>query len=222
MEIDGFSHFPPETLDFLTALRANNDRDWFAANKPTYERAVKQPAEDFCRAMTQRLDELTGLRHRSKIFRVHRDVRFSRDKTPYNAHLHISFMPVTDGFLNPGWFFGLEPDRLVAGTGVFELAKARLDAFRARIAGDDGDDLAALLQDLSGNGARLSEPELKRVPQPYPVDHPHAQLLRHKSLSGWEDFAAPRLACENGFAENCLTAFVRLKPLFDWLAAGRD
>ncbi|WP_265518489.1 DUF2461 domain-containing protein [Nitratireductor luteus] len=218
MKADEFSQFPTQTLDFLTDLSANNDRDWFAQNKPVYESALKVPAEDFCRAMTARLEDLTGLPHRPKIFRIHRDIRFSRDKTPYNAHLHISFMPEMDGTLRPGWYFGLEPGRLTAGTGVFEFAKSDLDAFRARLAGEDGARLAKLVESFSGE-IRLADPELKRVPQPYPADHPRADLLRRKSLSGWVDFASPREACESGFADGCFDAFCRLKPLFDWLAA---
>ncbi|MCT7375702.1 DUF2461 domain-containing protein [Chelativorans salis] len=218
MKADGFSHFPAETLEFLVALRANNDRDWFAQNKAAYERAVKRPAEDFCRAITARLDELSGLPHRPKIFRIHRDIRFSRDKTPYNTHLHISFTPDTDAGHRPGWYFGLEPELLTVGTGVFEFKNADLDAFRARVAGEDGERLATLIEDFPV-GIRLSKPELKRVPQPYPADHPRAELLRRKSLAGWVDFADPSKACESGFADRCFDAFVRLKPLFDWLNA---
>lgn len=214
----GFSHFPAETLEFLTALRANNDRDWFAANKANYERAVKRPAEDFCRAMSAHLDELTGLVHRPKIFRIHRDVRFSNDKTPYNTHLHISFVPETGAATPPGWYFGLAPDYLTAGAGTFQYEKAGLDAFRARLAGKDGEALTAILERLP-DGSRLSEPELKRVPQPYPADHPRADLLKRKSLAGWIDFADPREASQGGFTDRCFEAFVRLKPLFDWLNA---
>lgn len=218
MEAQGFSHFPPETLDFLTALRANNERDWFAGNKAVYERAVKRPAEDFCRAMSARLDELAGLTHRSKIFRIHRDVRFSRDKTPYNTHLHISFTPQTDAAPQPGWYLGLEPGYLTAGVGTFTFEKGALDAFRARVAGADGEKLQQLIERLP-DGIRLSEPELKRVPQPYPADHPRAGFLQRKSLAAWIDFADPREACESGFTDRCFDAFVRLKPLFDWLIA---
>lgn len=218
MDSDSFSHFPAETLDFLTALRANNDRDWFAENKTVYERTVKAPAEEFCRAMTARLEDMTGQPLRPKIFRIYRDIRFSRDKRPYNAHLHISFTPETGGTPRPGWYFGLEPDLLTAGVGIFELAGADLDAFRARVADKDGERLARLIEDFPGS-VRLSSPELKRVPQPYAADHPHAELLRRKSLSGWVDFANPREACEHGFVDRCLDAFALMKPLFNWLNA---
>ncbi|WP_159586407.1 DUF2461 domain-containing protein [Chelativorans xinjiangense] len=217
MDGGGFSHFPGEALDFLTALRANNNRDWFTENKAVYERAVKAPAEDFCRVVTGRLEEMTGLPHRPKIFRIHRDVRFSRDKTPYNAHLHISFMAETGSTSQPGWYFGLEPERLTAGTGVFELYKGDLDAFRARVAGKDGERLARLIGQLPAD-VRVSKPELKRVPQPYAADHPRADLLRRKSLTGWMDFANPREACESRFMDRCLAAFIGLKPVFDWLS----
>lgn len=219
MTMDGFSRFPPEALDFLSALKANNDRDWFAQNKDVYERAVKAPAEEFCSVITPRLEKLTGMRHRARIFRIHRDVRFSRDKTPYNAHLHIAFMAQADGPLEPGWFFGLEPQRLVVGTGVFELTATALDAFRARVAGADGDALSGLMTRLERDGVRFGEPELKRVPQPYAADHGNADLLRRKSLTCWLDDDAPGRACRAGFAEDCLRSFTRLKPVFDWLSA---
>lgn len=219
MTIAGFSRFPPEALDFLSALKANNDRDWFARNKSVYQRAFKAPAELFCRAIGPELEALTGLPHEAKIYRIHRDVRFSRDKTPYNAHLHISFMPRTSGPLRPGWYFGLEPARLVVGTGVFETSGAALDALRERLAGSDGARLSELMRQLALEGIGFNEPELKRVPQPYPGDHPRADLLRRKSLIAWHERSDPRDACREGFAGRCMTAYARLRPLFDWLAA---
>jgi len=92
-EAKPFEAFPGDALTFLQDLRANNERAWFNEHKKTYETAIKQPAEAFCRAMATALETLTDQPHGHKIFRIHRDVRFSKDKTPYNTHLHIAFTP---------------------------------------------------------------------------------------------------------------------------------
>ena len=163
----GFAGFPKEAVKFLSDLKANNTRDWFTANKATYEAAIKGPAAEFCEAMSRKLEKLTGTPCKSKVFRIHRDLRFSKDKTPYNAHLHISFTPETDQASPPCWFFGLEPKRIVLGTGTFGFDKQALEAYRERIDGLDGRKLAKLFEKLAGQGARTGEPDLKRVPSGY-------------------------------------------------------
>jgi sugar phosphate isomerase/epimerase len=102
-----------DTIDFLGRLRVNNDRQWFEAHRTDYDAHVKRPGEAFASALAGQLEAATGEPHDCRIFRIHRDVRFSKDKTPYNAHLHISFSP--DGGCKeggPAWMFGLDPDGL--------------------------------------------------------------------------------------------------------------
>jgi len=216
---DGFPGFPKEAVKFLTDLKANNTRDWFTANKTVYEAAIKQPAAGFCEAMSARLEKMTGTPCRSKVFRIHRDLRFSKDKTPYNAHLHISFIPETGQTSPPCWFFGLEPERIVLGAGTFGFDKQALEAYRERVGGPDGKKLAKLMEKLGANGARTGEPELKRVPPGYDQDHAHADLLRRKGLSAWIDMADVKAATSPGFVATCQLNFKTLKPLYQWLAA---
>ena len=209
--------FSAETLEFLETLKANNTRDWFQANKAVYERAVKQPAEAFSAEMACQLEDLTGIAHKPKVFRIHRDVRFSKDKTPYNAHIRISFSPMTDrDDVPPAWFFGFQPGHWALGTGVFAFEKRALERFRDRVAGEDGAALEKLLGALKKKKIRLSDPDLKRVPTGWPQDHARADLLRHKGLAAWidrEDVTAIR----PGMVKSCMSDFTRLKPLFDWL-----
>ena len=87
----------PDTQAFLRDLRANNDRDWFNAHKATYERVYKAPAEAFVAELRPRLEALAGVTLGGKVFRIHRDVRFSKDKSPYNTHLHIGFQHQRSG-----------------------------------------------------------------------------------------------------------------------------
>ena len=136
--------------------------------------------------MLPKLLDLTGIEHDAKRFRINRDIRFSKDKTPYNTHLHISFKPRAR--LIPTWFFGLSPDYLTAGVGTFGFDKPQLEAYRKRIDSPHGDALAASLEDLTNKGARISEPELKRLPKGFDADHRHGPLLRRKSLAVWMDF----------------------------------
>lgn len=211
--------FPEETLRFLGDLRRNNDRGWFAARKTVFERAVKQPSEMFRDLMVDELARARGQTHTAKIFRIHRDVRFAKDKTPYNTHIHISFFAEPSHGLEPAWFFGLDPDSLSLGVGNFAFDKGGLRGFRDRVGGDDGKDLTILLSRLVGDGARVGEPELKRVPTGFDPDHPRADLLRRKGLSAWIDLAGPGVATEPGFIAECSRVFARFRPLAEWMEA---
>lgn len=211
-----FSGFPAETLQFLTDLQTNNNREWFAANKAVYERAIKQPAADFAAAMCAQLATLTGNQHRSKIFRIYRDVRFSKDKTPYNSYLHLSFTPDNGMSMPPGWFFGLDPDHFTLGAGIFAFDKAQLDTYRQAVSGEQGEKLQKQLAKLEKHGIRMREkPELKRTPPGYSAEHPQAHLLRRKGLTVWQDFA-PEIVTGDVVA-HCLRSFKTLQPITQWL-----
>ena len=132
-----FEGFPDSTLKFLQDLRKNNDKAWFNEHRTDYEAAFKRPAQDFCAAMEERLTELAGMPLNSKVYRVNRDLRFSKDKTPYNTHLHISFRPGTGVSSAPSFAFGLDPKMLTVGAGTFGFEK-QLDSYRENMSGDAG------------------------------------------------------------------------------------
>ena len=209
--------FSTDSTAFLQDLAKNNDREWFAANKARYEQYLKKPAAAFAQEMAGKLEALTGTPHKPKVFRIYRDVRFSKDKTPYNTHLRISFAPEGEAKTPPGWFFGIEQDHVVVGTGVFGYEKAELERFRDRIAGSDGAALEKILGKLKATGVRIGEPDLKRVPAGYDADHPRSDLLRHKGLTVWVDQSDAKSAYGEKAVANCLAEFRKLKPVFDWL-----
>lgn len=213
----GFHRFPKDTLSFLRALAANNTRTWFADHKSEYESALKVPAERFCVAMNGSLERLTGRRHTAKIFRIHRDVRFSRDKTPYNAHLHISFTPEVESDSLPAWMFGVDPIRLTLGVGIFAFEPTVLDTYRRRVQQIDGAELQKIIERLRSTGVRVGEPELKRVPAGFDADTAPGDLLQRKGITAWIDHADPETIATGTLIESCMGDFKRLKPLFDWL-----
>lgn len=211
--------FPEATITFLQELRANNNREWFQQNRTAYDENIKQPASTFCDLMTDDLERLTGRSHTAKIFRIHRDVRFSADKTPYNTHLHISFTPETDKSAVPSWMFGVDPGKCSIGVGTFAFDKSTLESYRTRVAGNDGAKLKKLLARLERGGVRVSEPELKRVPRGYDDQLPAKDLLRRKGLTGWIEYGDATMVTKAGITSSCLDDFKQLRPLFDWLVA---
>lgn len=212
----GFSGFPQDAFRFLAGLKANNSREWFTENRQRYETSLRWPAEAFAAALCNGLEEMTGAAHRAKIFRIHRDVRFSKNKTPYNAHLHIGFMPEREASA-VGWYFGMYPKKVTLGAGVFALEKETLSRFRQRLDSEDGDELRAICETLLNAGFRLSEPELKRVPPPFPADHRNADNLRRKSLAAWRDFVDADWLTGPKAVSTCFETFRTLTPLNNWL-----
>lgn len=209
--------FPKGTVEFLKALKANNNRDWFNKNKSVYNAEVKKPADQFCALMTNALGVLTGTAHTSKVFRVYRDVRFSKDKTPYNTHLHICFFPQTAGGQSPVWFFGLEPDQLTFGAGMFAFEKPTLEIYRNLVDGPDGKTLTVLIDRLRREGVRVGDPELRRVPSGFDRDHEFGEVLRRKGLTAWCDSKDTARASQPNLIEFSMASFDRLRSLTDWL-----
>lgn len=186
---DGFETLITRANTFFTQLKANNTRDFYEAHKATYTADIKKPAELLADLLAEDIAKATGKAHKPKLFRIHRDVRFSKDKTPYNAHLHIMW---SRPCLGPTWFFGSSPEYLFLGMGIMGLEKDSLTTYRTMI-DRHGDDLTDA---IDASGARIGTwgPDpLKRVPKPFDQDHPHAELLKRKALTlttelpnGWE------------------------------------
>jgi uncharacterized protein (TIGR02453 family) len=198
-------------------LRETNDRAWFAAHKADYEAFLKAPGEAFIAALRPELEALAGRPLGAKLFRLQRDVRFSKDKTPYNLYLRAGFMPAAGDRNGPGYYFGLEPDRFMLGGGCFDLEGPTLDAYRRAV--DDeatGAALARLIDGLTAQGFQLDAPSLKRVPAPYPADHPRGELLKRKGLPAFCEAPIPaRGPIADG--ATCLAAFRAVTPLHRWL-----
>lgn len=197
-----------DARQFLIELAANNDRDWFSRNKARYDTHLKRPAERLLAELGGTIAALAGSPVRGKLFRPHRDVRFSEDKEPYHTHLHLLWT-APDG---RGWFFGLSPDYASAGAGMMVFLPEMLEHWYEAVAGAHGETLAA---SLDAGGWRLNPPDLKRVPPPYPPDHPREALLRRKGLIAWVDDLDAALLDDPRGALN--EAFTGLSPVSGWL-----
>ena len=210
--MNDFDTLVPDALAFFDDLAANNSRDWFAENKPRYEAAVKRPAEDLLTALGAWLEAEIGAAQTPKLYRIHRDLRFSKDKTPYNTHMHLQWSDKATGICH---LFGASRDYVSAGVGAMVFDKPALERWRDRIADEGGADFARLVGGLQDAGFRLEPPALKRVPAPHPQDHPRGELLKRKGIVLWYDFSADDKSRPMAVLEDI---FARLAPFRTVLA----
>ncbi len=207
---DELNTFPEDARAFLRDLSANNTRDWFNEHKARYEAELKHPALALLDIVGADIERMTGARATTKLFRPQRDVRFSKDKTPYHTHLHMSWSTGRAG--GTGWFLGIAPEYVSAGAGAFGFDKAALGRWREAVAGPDGAHWAELVAQASRKGARLNVPALKRVPSAYGKDHAQADLLRRKGLAFWFDADEAQLK-KDGLIAWIRTVFSELLPV---------
>ncbi len=214
--------FTPESLAFLAVLAANNSKDWFTANRKSYEEHIKAPAEQLKADLALTLTERCGQDMAAKIFRLNRDLRFSKDKTPYNTHVRMAFWPEGGAFKGktaqpPSFFLSIEPDHLVIGAGIMAFSSTMLNAYRNALATGDGALLQDLLSGLGSAGFTLSEPDLKKPAPGFSADHPHTELSRHKGLAAWKTLPGTSLITQPGAANSLLDAWQPVFPLWTWL-----
>ena len=214
-----FRSFGPELAAFLKDLRSNNERGWFTANRERYEETVREPARAFIRAMAPALaaisphfradDRKTG----GSLMRIHRDTRFSRDKTPYKTNVGIQFRHALGRDVHaPGFYVHLEPGSAFLGAGVWRPDSSALFMIRARI-DEEPDAWREVRDDEAFRAAfRLGGESLKTMPRGFARDHALAEDLRRKDFIAlhelpigdalgpeFPDLAAARMRDSGGF-----------------------
>jgi uncharacterized protein (TIGR02453 family) len=212
-----------ELLAFLKDLKANNNKEWFTANKTRYE-AAKTEFETFITDLFARVavfDPSIGhLKAKQCIFRIYRDVRFSKDKSPYKSHFgaHISIAPKkSEIHTRSGYYIHVEPgDSMLAG-GAYLPQGDWLKGIRQEI-DYNGADLVKILEnaDFKKTFGELEGEKLARMPKGYPEDHTYIELLKMKSFLATHKVTDAELAKAN-FVETAAEVFKTLKPLGDFL-----
>ena len=194
-----FTGFRPEAIQFLVDLSDNNDRAWFQPRKGEYERLLKEPLEALISALAERF-EARGIPLRAdpskSPFRIYRDVRFSKDKSPYKTNLGASFPWVGEAsgdgggrshdanVHSSGGYFHLSPGEIFVGGGIWHPDKPWLESFRRHVVDEPGG--IRKLADEPGFKATfgsLGGDSLVRVPTGFPPDHPDVELLKLKDVT---------------------------------------
>ena len=189
-------YFTKDTFGFLKDLAANNRRDWFAANKARYEDHVKVPALRFIQDFQGHLSRISphfaaGPR---SLFRIHRDTRFSKDKSPYKTHTGIHFRHDQAGDVHaPGYYVHLEPGACFVGLGIWHPDGPTTRRIREAIVEDPAGWKKAAYAKRFSSAFEMSGDRLKRPPRGFDPEHPLAEDLK------WKDFIGGRSVPQSFF-----------------------
>lgn len=202
------------TFNFLEDLKRNNNRDWFAEHKDTYEKA-KQNAKDVFNTINISLQQHDEI-EKSKMMRIYRDVRFSKDKTPYKAHFANSYSRLGKE-LRGGYFLRIRPGESFLAGGFWEPNKEDLFRIRKEIE-LDASEIRAIVkakeyQKYFGNQFE-SFNELKTAPRGFDKAHPDVDLLRKKGFIAVRNFTDEEVLSAN-FEDEVAQSFKALRPFFN-------
>jgi len=223
--IISFKGFPRETVTFLKNLAANNDKAWFEKNRAAYETDVMGPARLFVRDMGGALEKIApGVvadpRVNGSIFKIHRDVRFGRDKTPFKTNLGLWFWEGERKRMEcSGFYFHLEPETFMAGVGMYMFSPGVLKLYReAVIHPKKGDKLHHIINTIIKKGGYSPGGSYyKKVPCGFDPGHKNAELLRYNGIWAGRETKIPEEFFSEILVQYCLKIYKDLLPLHRWL-----
>ncbi|MDN5757557.1 MAG: DUF2461 domain-containing protein [Tomitella sp.] len=202
-----FTGIPFAGLDFYEDLEADNSRVWWSEHKHIYTESVRAPMEALAA-------ELEGEFGTPKLFRPYRDVRFSKDKTPYKTHQGV----VVHTAPGTGYYVAINAAGMSVSGGAYSLSPQQLARLRATIDDDArGAELEAIVDALRERGLTIGGHALKTHPRGYPADHPRIALLRHKSLHAHREFGSPEWLETPAAADRVRAEWRAIAPLVEWL-----
>jgi len=215
-----FAGIPDDGLAFLEDLEERNTKEFFEPNKRLFRDHLQAPFEALLAGAAARM-EAAGIGVGSpKVFRIHRDLRFSKDKTPYKTNMagYVRHRPDGGPESDTGYYVSFAPSGLYVGGGLYRPARAQLERIRAAVASDiEGRALADLLDAAAGHGLEVGLDPLQRMPKPYSADHPRAHLLRARSLVlGRHHERGPWLVTTE-VLDRLVEDWRRIAPLHRWL-----
>ena len=203
-----FRGWPDAALDFYRRLEQDNTRAFWLANKETYERDVKAPLEALSELVAEEFGPL-------RVFRPNRDVRFSKDKSPYKTRAYAA----TEGEGGESYYVEISANGLVLASGYWMMANDQLDRYRRSV--DDehaGTELERILADLAAQKLTNEGPGLKTAPRGYPRDHPRVELLRCKSVALMRRFPPARWLSTPAAYDRVVEVWRAARPMNVWLA----
>jgi uncharacterized protein (TIGR02453 family) len=219
----GFGGFPPEAMTFFRALKKHNTREWFQPRKEIYDEKVKGPMLELVTALMRRLADFAP-HHvgdpNKAIYRIYRDTRFSKNKTPYKTHIAAVF-PRRDleKHGGAGYYFSVSPEEIEVGGGVYMPPPESLRAIRDHLAEHHEDfRRIAAARDVRRLFGEVYGDRLTRTPKGFPPDHPAADLLRMKQFLLFKTLDA-KLATTPKLYREILSRFEAMTPFLEFLNA---
>lgn len=212
-----------ETFQFLKDLKKNNDRDWFNENKPRYKKA----RQDFVHFIDELIQAVSAfdpsIAHQTGkncVFRIYRDVRFSKDKSPYKTNFgaHITgAAKKSEMHSRAGYYIHIEPGKSFLAGGAYQPTGKWMSAIRHEI-DQNADEIKEILNSKSFKNTfgEMEGEKLKTSPRDYPSDHPEIELLRYKSFLATHKLTDEQILADN-FLRHCKDVFTVLYPFDQFL-----
>ncbi len=210
---------PSSILKFIKELTANNNRDWFAENKPRYQ-GEQQHMIAFADALIAEMnkhDKIETPNGKKSLFRIYRDTRFSKNKTPYKTHFSGSLTRATK-LLRGGYYFHIEPGGSFIAGGFWAPNSPDLKRMREDIAFDDKP-LRKIISDPTfvETFGELKGDAVKTAPKGFSREHPAIDLLRHKQFIVTRNFTDKEVKADD-FLEKVVISFCNMRPFFDYMS----
>lgn len=208
--------FEKSSLQYLKDLKNNNNRDWFAETKPTFKKA-QDNAKALYAAIRESLEQHDEI-DKFKLFRIYRDVRFSKDKTPYQPHFAGSFSR-SGKHLRGGYYLRIRPGESFLAGGFWQPEKDDLLRIRKEIE-MDASEMRAILKDkdyVKYFDGKFEGEELKSAPRGFDKEHPDVDLLRKKGFIAVRNFTDAEVLDKN-FLQELDKTYKALRPFFDYMS----
>ncbi len=216
------THFQPELFAFLAELKENNSKEWFQENKDRYRNDVQEPLIGFISAFAEPLGTISSnfvadpRPNGGSMFRIYRDVRFSRDKSPYKVHAAAQFRHREGRDVHaPGFYLHLEPGQVFMGSGLWHPDGPTVSAIRSAIV-DDPDRWRQVRKGLDLGGESL-----KRGPRGIDPDHPLIEDLKRKDFVCFTN-TSQEAACQRGFLDSFVERCRVASPFMRFLTEAVD
>jgi uncharacterized protein (TIGR02453 family) len=217
-------YFSPALFQFLRELKNNNNRPWFLANKERYEKVVRNPLLDFIGDVGPHLRKISKeIRVDPRpvggsLFRIYRDVRFSKDKSPYKTHAAAHFPSSQNKDIHsPGYYLHLQPGEVFAGGGIWRPERPTLNQIRDYLAGHSRQWKEVLTDKNFKRLCTLEGEKLTRPPKGFPPDHELIEFLKYKDFTFYTQFDEKQ-ACSPSFMDKFVESCAAAVPFMAFLA----
>lgn len=218
-----FQHYPKQTLGFLKAIQKNNNKAWFELHKEEYTKLILEPSRAFVEEMGEHLQALVPTinaipKINHSLFRIYRDTRFSKDKTPIKSKIGVIFWQGNDIRMQSSCFYlHFSPKELLVAAGIRTFDPDLLAAYRAYIKNDTNrENLHKILEDLKEKGYTIEEPAYKRLPRGFEKEMHLEYLARMKAVAVYHSLPASTIS-KKIFIPELYHHYEHFLPLQQWL-----
>jgi uncharacterized protein (TIGR02453 family) len=224
-----FNGFPGEFFSFFNKLKKNNSKEWFENNRKDYENYILHPSREFVVEMGKKLRRIApGINAvpmiNKSLFKINRDVRFSKDKSPYKTYMGIWLWEGNRKRMeSSGFYLHAENNTMFVGVGIKMFSKPLLDRYRqAVVEKKSGGELKKAVKKISDQGYVVNGKHYKKVPRGYEADHPNAEFLLYNGLTARNEEKVPDAFFSDAIIDYAYSHYKNMLPLHQWLKKGLE